>query len=277
LKAPTRPILRYHGGKWKLAPWIITHLPPHAVYVEPFGGGASVLLRKPRCYAEVYNDLDGEVVNVFRVLQNAESARELRRRLELTPFAREEYERCYAPTDDPIERARRVIFRAVAGIGTDSVLTRRGFRNSTRRNPQRITVAWEWASFPEQVGQFVERLRGVVIENRDYRAVIRQHDSPETLFYVDPPYLPETRSGHAQYTHELSAEEHRELAAILQQVHGMVVLSGYPSALYQELYPGWRMETRPAFAHGAAPRTEALYLSPRVQILAPALFSTHDG
>jgi len=110
--APTRPVLRYHGGKWRLASWIISHFPPHRVYVEPFGGAASVLLRKPRSYAEVYNDMDGEIVNVFRVLRDPARARELERVLRLTPFAREEFELSYIRDEDPIEQARRTIVRA---------------------------------------------------------------------------------------------------------------------------------------------------------------------
>ncbi|HBP4591037.1 TPA: DNA adenine methylase, partial [Pseudomonas aeruginosa] len=102
---PQRPILRYHGGKWLLAPWIIQHLAPHHTYIEPFGGAASVLLRKARSYAEVYNDLDGDVVNLFRVARDR--GEELRQALALTPFAREEFEASYAETTDPLERARR--------------------------------------------------------------------------------------------------------------------------------------------------------------------------
>ena len=149
-----------------------------------------MLLRKPRSYSEVYNDLDRTVVNVFRVLRDSAMATALQRSLEITPFSREEYEAAYEPTDDPIESARRMIFRSVAGIGTDSVITRRGFRNSTKRNDQHISVAYEWQSFPQQVRIFTERLRGVIIENRNYSEVIKQHDGKDTLFYVDPPYTP---------------------------------------------------------------------------------------
>jgi DNA adenine methylase len=92
-----RPVLRAHGGKWRIAPWILGHLPAHRIYVEPYGGGASVLLRKERSYAEIYNDLDGEIVNFFRVLRDPEQAGRLLELLELTPFAREEFELSYQP------------------------------------------------------------------------------------------------------------------------------------------------------------------------------------
>ena len=100
---PTRPVLRYMGGKWRLAPWILRHLPPHRTYVEPFGGAASVLLRKPRAYAEIYNDLDGEIVSLFRVLRDPEAAAELVRRIALTPFAREEFDGNYI-VHSPVSR-----------------------------------------------------------------------------------------------------------------------------------------------------------------------------
>ena len=128
--APTRPALRYHGGKWRLAPWLLTLMPPHRVYTEPFGGGASVLLRKPRAYGEIYNDLDGEVVNVFRMLRDRGA--ELQRLLELTPFARAEFRQAYEPCgDDPIEQARRTIARSFMGFGSSATGENSGFRASS--------------------------------------------------------------------------------------------------------------------------------------------------
>ncbi len=107
----TRPVLRYPGGKYRIAKWIISYFPQHKFYVEPYCGAASVLMRKPRTEGEIINDLDGDVVNVFRVLRDPEQAKELERLVRLTPFAYEEYKRSYDATEDPIERARRTIFR----------------------------------------------------------------------------------------------------------------------------------------------------------------------
>jgi DNA adenine methylase len=112
---PARPILRYHGGKWKIADWIIEHLPRHRTYVEPFGGAASVLIKKPRAYAEVYNDLDGEIVNLFCVARDR--GEELARAVELTPYARDEFYQSFLPSDDPLEQARRTVLRSFAGFG----------------------------------------------------------------------------------------------------------------------------------------------------------------
>jgi len=112
---PRRPILRYHGGKWRLAPWIISHFPRHRFYVEPFGGVASVLLRKPRSFHEVYNDLDGNLVNLLSVLRDETTRNKLIEDLRLTPFAREEFVLARRDADDPIERARRTIVRSFMG------------------------------------------------------------------------------------------------------------------------------------------------------------------
>lgn len=263
---PHNPVLRYHGGKWRLAPWIIQHFPPHRTYVEAFGGAASVLLRKPRSYAEIYNDLDGEIVNAFRILRDRTTAIELERLLRLTPFARAEFEQAYAPTDDPVEQARRTITRSYLGFGSAAASGRAtGFRaNSTRSG---TTPAHDWASYPARIAAFTRRLAGVTIENRDALAVMRSHDDPGTLHYVDPPYLPSTRSlgnpyDRNQYRHEMTDDQHAALAAALRDLRGMVVLSGYASGLYERLYGDWEQVTRTAHADGARPRTEVLWLNP---------------
>lgn len=258
-REPTRPVLRYHGGKWRLAPWIIGHFPAHRVYVEPFGGAASVLMRKPRTYSEVYNDLDGELVNLFRVLRTAGDR--LIRALSLTPFARDEFVESYTPAADTVEQARRTVVRSFMGFGSNAHNRKTGFRaNSNRSN---TTPAHDWGNYPQSVPAMVERLRGVVIENRPAVEVIRQHDGPLTLHYVDPPYPSGTRDDGADYGHEMTDDDHRELAAVLRSVEGMVVLSGYPCDLYdRELYPDWHRVTRRALADGARERTEVLWLNP---------------
>jgi len=157
---PKRPILRYHGGKWKLAPWIISLMPPHRIYVEPFGGAASVLMRKDRSYAEVYNDQWDTVVNVFRVMRDPEKAERLRFLLELTPFSRAEFMETSTPSEDDIELARKTILRSFAGFGSASTNTlfSTGFRAASNRSG--TTPAHDWEHFPEGITSYVERLRG---------------------------------------------------------------------------------------------------------------------
>lgn len=261
-----RPALRYHGGKWMLAPWLVSQMPPHRVYVEPFGGGGSVLLRKPRSYAEVYNDLWGDVVNVFRVLRDPTSAEMLKRALELTPFARVEFvDTKHTPEDDAVERARKTIFRSFAGFG--SAATNGDFATGFRANSNRsgTTPAHDWRNYPDNIAALVERLRGVVIENKPATDLIPQHDGAETLFYVDPPYPHATRTmnrGNASYAHEMTDADHADLARCLHGVAGMVMLSTYPCPLYDDLYADWTFVDREALADGARERTERLYFNP---------------
>lgn len=293
--APTRPILRYHGGKWRTAPWILSHFPNHRVYVEPFGGAASTLMQKKRSYAEIYNDLDGEIVNVFQVLRDEATARELERLLCLTPFAREEFAAAFTPSQDPIEQARRTILKSFAGHGSDSIhrgkasdssmFTRvvqwkahTGFRSDSNRSG--TTPAKDWASYPVQIARFCSRLQGVVIERRAAIKVIEQYDYPDALIYADPPYVRSTRRDLRHgYRYEMTEEDHRHLAEVLQSVRGMVIISGYACDLYDhELYPGWRRYKRSTrvFGNGVSPE-EVLWISPNTPERHPELFRGKDA
>lgn len=265
----TRPLLRWHGGKWRIAPWITEHFPHHRCYVEAFGGAASVLLRKPRSGAEVYNDLDDDVVNLFRVLRNPAHADQLVRLLEMTPFARTEHDDCRKHADCPVEHARRMVVRSFMGFGSDSCRMdrRTGFRSSTNRDGGRSSPARDWANYPDALRAIIERVQSVVIEHRDAMEVMQIHDQPWTLHYVDPPYLPATRrmrAGHG-YVHELSGKDHRKLLSALRGLKGMVVLSGYPHSSYDRMLRGWRSVSIQTYADGARPRTEMLWLNPATQ------------
>lgn len=278
---PTRPALRWHGGKWRLAPWVIAHFPRHRIYVEPYGGAASVLLRKPRSYAEIYNDLDVGVVGLFRVLRDAAGAARLIESLRLTPFAREEFEGSYLPSDDPVEEARRLVARSFMGFGSNghNRETRTGFRAASNRIG--TTPAHDWRNLADALPALVDRLAGVVIENRDALAVMAQHDGPDTLHYVDPPYLPATRSSKSRkgggryhvYAHEMTLADHERLLTFLTGLSGAVVLSGYPAPLYDGALAGWRRVTKEARADGAKKRTECLWLNPLAAGASACLFT----
>lgn len=266
--SPTRPLVRYHGGKWRLAPWITKQFPPHRTYVEPFGGGGSVLLRKPRSYAEIYNDLDGEIVNLFRVVRDR--GPELVHAVALTPFSRADFKESYEPTADPVELARRTLIRAHMGFGTAASRTNAngkpqstGFRSASTRSGS--IPATDWRNLPEVVAAVVDRMRGVVVENRDAVEVMQRHDGEDTLHYVDPPYVHSTRSDRGAgsihcYRHEMTDEQHCALADHLRLLKGAVVVSGYACDLYDELFAGWDRIKIETHGDGARDRTEVLWM-----------------
>lgn len=249
-----------------MGPWIISHFPPHKAYVEPFGGGASILLRKPRAFAEVYNDAEGEIVNLFRMVRTRGS--ELVQAIELTPFARDEYESAFSaePLDD-LDRARMTLVKSWMGRGSDNIRKRSGFRKyfGSETRPSRSTAS-EWRNLPDSIRLVVERMQGVTIENRDAIDVMLAHDAPDALHYVDPPYTQKERGGDARYRIEFYEKDHRRLAGELHAMRGRVVLSGYRSALYDELYGEWTRIDKRTFADGGRQRTESLWLSPNCQI-----------
>src|SRR6266478_9394368 len=258
--AVRRPVLRYHGGKFRLAPLLLELFPDHRVYTEAFGGGASVLMLKPRCYSEIYNDLDGEVVNVFRVLQDRKRAARLEELLRVTPFARAEFLLSYKHTRSEVERARRTIIRSYMGWGSDSIsrlkASRAGFNtriSSTmntgfRWNANRsgTTAASDWKGYPQEIASFVDRLQGVTIENRNALVILEKMDREDALHYIDPPYPMSTRkigNGTAlehRYRWEMTDNDHKKLAELLHSLKGMVIISSYQGPLYGKLYCGWK-------------------------------------
>ena len=258
-----RSVLRCHGGKNQQADWIISHFPHHRCYAEPFSGAASVLMNKHPSKVEIYNDLDGDVVNLFRVMRD--QCAELQRLVELTPFARAEFDLAYEPTDEPVEKARRMLVRAAFGRASASASSpwKASFRNYSGAGPT-TTAAGDWANYSAYMKLFSQRLQGVIIENIDALELMRQHDSRDTLFYLDPPYVTSTRDLAQDYRHEMSDDQHRELAKAVHSMEGMFVVSGYRSALYNELFGDWRCVTSDVFADGASSRQECLWLSPNI-------------
>ena len=255
------PAIRYLGSKFLCAEWIISHFPPHRAYCEPCGGSAAVLLNKPRAELETYNDLDGDIVNFFRVVRD--HAPELTRRLSLSPWIREEYDAALEPSDDQIESARRFFVRLNMSINGTMRKTA-GCRMNKNPDDHRKNKT----VFDDKLLKVAERLIGVQIEHRDALIVVKSYDTPDTLFYVDPPYLLETRKSGNGYRFETDSAWHVQMFEALSAVRGMAIVSGYPSQLYAETYEaaGWRREDRQALTQrGMA--TESIWISPRIQSL----------
>ena len=259
---PTRPALRYHGGKWRLAPFIIQHFPPHTCYVEPFGGAASVLLRKTPAHIEVYNDLNGDVVNFFRILR--ERSMDLIAAINLTPYSRREFLQAQESCADGFEAARRFYVWSWQGRGRAGVKEPGGWRFMSR-NTRSQTPVYDWNN-NQHLWAVVGRLKEVQIENGDALTIIKRYDTPETLYYIDPPYIQNSRGkrwGSAAYVNEYKDEQHWRLSDVLHSLKGMAILSGYPSALYDELYKDWwKVERKACKDNGVKAAVECLWLSP---------------
>ncbi len=253
-----RPPLHYLGSKWSIAPWVLQNLPAHTTYVEPFGGGAAVLLRKPSSPVEIYNDLDHQVVSFWRTLRSRPE--ELVAMIQATPWAREEYDLAFVDTPDELEAARRFFLRCwMSYMGCTDRKT--GWRANARSRSGYIPL---WGR-EERLLAVAERLRSVQIENDDALKVIRRFDGPETLFYCDPPYVPASRSSGSQYACEMGDTGHRQLLELLQSVKGKVVLSGYPSELYMECLEGkgWRRVSKRSRTRNVNTiREECLWIKP---------------
>lgn len=258
-----RTPLRYYGAKWLLAPWILAHFPDHTCYAEPFGGAGGVLLRKTPAEVEVYNDLDGGVVNFFRVLR--ECPNELIRLIQGTPWSRHELELSFdLQTDNPLENARRFYVRSWQARGGPRPERKAGWRFERDDKRGKHYVA-DWNG-TEHLYAIAARLKVVQIECAPALDVIQRFDAPNTLFYCDPPYLAQSRNkrwSRLAYKFEMSEDEHRALAGALTNIRGMAIVSHYPHPLYDEIYRDWLCFRTTALTEAKTEATECIYLSPR--------------
>lgn len=247
-----------------------SHLPPHVCYVEPFGGSAAVLLNKARAEHEYYNDADLEVVHFFKVLRD--HPQELIRAIDLTPYSRIELEwaRYLELSDDPVERARRFYVRSWQARGGYG---RNGWKYTIKARKYSRSVD-RWA-MTEHLGAIVARLKEVNIECGHWRSVVARYDAPSTLAYLDPPYIGNTRGRpDKRYVCEMLTEaEHAEMLDEIQGLESMVVLSGYPSALYDQALQGWSRLEIQTKTQANTVRTECLWLSPNIDTRQRKLFA----
>jgi DNA adenine methylase len=247
--------LKWHGGKYYLASKIVALMPPHLHYVEPyFGGGAVLLAREPeepslwlsphKGVSEVVNDINGSLINFWRVLKDPAAFERFRRIVEAIPVSRAEWEEAHAHVYSGTDLVADAVAFFVDCRQSRSGLMK-GFtpvtRNRTRRKMNGNVS--EWLSAVEGLADVHARLKRVCIENVPALDLIRREDTPGTLFYVDPPYLHETRTSREAYAFEMTEQDHRELLEVLRACQGKVMLSGYPSPLYDEALAGWTRHT----------------------------------
>lgn len=278
----------WFGGKQKMADRIVALFPPHNVYVDVFGGGGSVLLTKPAGRLDVYNDLDSGLVNFFRILRDRPL--ELVPLLELTPYSREEWETArevYNDETSDVERAR-LFFVIAAGsfagfAARDNGAAGRGW-GGERLGRMHLSRAASTANRVDHIWRFVERMRLVQIDHLDWRLCLDRYDDTDALFYIDPPYVPETRRS-GGYTHELTAEDHAELITRVLALEGVAIVSGYDHGLYAPLvedggftrheHTVWATAARGAKGNPRDRRVEVIWASPRAA--APNLFTMVAG
>jgi DNA adenine methylase len=254
----------WYGGKFSHLDWLLPLLPTATHFCEPFGGSAAVLINREPAPIETYNDLDGEVVNFFRVLREQKDA--LLEAIGLTPFSREEFELAISDPDvsvSDLERARRFFVRARqvrTGLAQTASSGRWAHCLLTSRAGMAGAVS-RWLGSVEGLSEIAQRLLRVQIENAPAVEVIQRYDSADTLFYCDPPYPHESRGDSKAYAYEMSDDDHRQLASALRSVRGKVAVSSYECDLMDELYSDWYCTVAPAkYAHSIKQlRTEALW------------------
>jgi len=268
----------WYGGKYSHLDWLLPLLPYTKHYCEPFGGSAAVLINRNPSPVETYNDIDGEVVNFFRVLR--EQKEELLEAIGLTPFSKEELRIAVNSNIEDLtelERARQFFVRARqvrTGLAQTASEGRWAHCKLTSRAGMAGAVS-RWLGSVEGLSEITQRLLRVQIENAPAIEVIQRYDSPETLFYCDPPYVHESRSDTNAYAYEMTDNEHRELSEVLHKVEGKVALSGYHSELMGELYGDWEyIEAPMKKAHSTNTRadnnkqnrTEVLWVNYNIRI-----------
>ncbi|OMF98200.1 DNA adenine methylase [Paenibacillus sp. FSL R7-0337] len=234
--------LIWFGGKGKQAEHIIYKMPDHKVYIEPFGGAAHVISQKSRTRHEVYNDIDGIVVNF--ILQSIENTEALIERCAALPYSRELYE-CWRREElpmDPLEKAVRFFYlnRSAISKGNAEEVPKTGWRHSTTssQNP-----AMGYVNACQKIRDFAARMQGVMIERLDFRTIIEKYDSEQALFYVDPPYVGREKF----YAGGFSQKDHYELGELLNSIKGKAIVSYYEDPIIQEIYGHWNIEKHGAF------------------------------
>ena len=248
-------ILNYPGAKWRMAREIVELMPSHRSYLEPLFGSGAVLFNKPPSAIETVNDLDGDIVNFFRVLR--EQTDELIRVISLTPYSRDVFDDAHENRGtDPFDRAYRFAIRSRMGHGFKTY-QKTGFKIDVYARERSYCVD-TWNKTPERLAEAAARLKGVQIENRPALDLIRKFNHDNVLIYADPPYLLNTRGG-KQYRCEMNEQDHVELLAALCDHKGYVILSGYLSELYDRELRGWQRIQIKSYNQNSDPRTEVLW------------------
>lgn len=248
-------MLKYPGGKWRIAEWIISHFPEHKVYCEPFFGSGAVFFKKQPSYIETINDIDGDIVNLFRVCR--ESPKELYHLLAFTPFSRDEFVTCYQKSENPVEQARRTLVRYHQSFGTSNS-SKRSWRNVQTYGGPRCSTMWNY--LPQNIMEVCERIKDAQIENVDALELISRYNDEKTLIYCDPPYLQNLRK-RKLYRHETTDDYHERLLDAVKRSKSMVILSGYDNEMYNDALKDWYTDEKETTAQMGLKRKEKIWMN----------------
>jgi DNA adenine methylase len=249
------PVLKYPGSKWNIAKWIISFMPEHEVYLEPFFGSGAVFFNKRSAKLEVINDINQDVVSLFKVMR--ERPEELATAVNLTPHSREEHVRCFADSADELEQARRFLVRCWQTHGGGPVRSK-SWKDDLTGNQG---LAGTWDRLPRRIIDTAKRLKAAVFECLPAAELIPRYNNPNTLIYADPPYLLDTRSGKF-YSDEMNNNGHLELLSIINKHTGPVLLSGYQNDLYDNYLSDWMKQKIITPTEKGLKREEVLWLNP---------------
>lgn len=248
-------LLNYPGGKWGMAKEIVALMPKHRSYLEPFFGSGAVLFNKPPSSIETVNDIDGDIVNFFRVLR--EQPDDLADAIALTPYSRDVFDDAHENWgSSEFDRAYRFAVRCKMGFGFKTY--RKSWYKIDVHAREKAYAVRCWNRMPEELLLAAERLKEVQIENQSALDLVRKFNHNNVLIYADPPYLMNTRGG-KQYRHEMTEQDHVELLDALKQHKGTVILSGYPSEMYDRELVGWSRIDHKSYNQLAGQRTEVLW------------------
>lgn len=252
-----KTLLKYPGAKNRLASWIVSHIPPHKVYCEPFLGSGAVFLNKEPAYNEILNDIDDDIYNFFKIVR--EQSEEFCRLIDSTPYSRKEYSNAFNNESiSELEQARRFAVKCWQGFGCGNTY-KTGYRRGigdTSPNPAKA-----WAKLPEAIQFAAERLKNAQIEQVDALKLIKDMHGENTFIYIDPPYMRGTRVKKKQYTHEMTDEQHMKLLQIVKESDCKIMISAYENELYNNTLVDWRKEYKNTTSECSRKRTEVIYMN----------------
>ncbi len=251
-------VLKWPGAKWSIADKIVDLMPEHKIYLEPFFGSGAIFFSKTPCNTEILNDLDGEVVNLFKCIRD--NPEELSRAVYFTPYSREEYKESYDRSGTDIERARQFLIRAnMARAGMQYYSSSWRHAGPVLGATCKQRVSGDWSKIPERILETATRLKDAEIESTNALDLIKKYNRQDCLIYVDPPYLLSTRRQRYYNVEMTEDHEHKQLIELLKKHSGPVLLSGYDSELYNDLLVGWDRKEISTQAEQGKKRTEVIW------------------